>query len=171
MLGGVRLYRRHQQPITAYGRNAMRHTTMGRRIRPMKGLGMEYRSAVSSMDATTDQTVSVPEWKVGEQSHTIVSAEGRYERNQQQPVESQRLDHERRQCQNTTYAEPAAQVFISASSTSSSSSPSGATNRYACDLSYTHGAAYDRRSVKALLRRPIHSPGRRGRRCKRRGAG
>ena len=30
-------------------------TTMGRRIRPMNGLGMWYRSAVSSMDATTSQ--------------------------------------------------------------------------------------------------------------------
>ena len=28
-------------------------TTIGRRIKPMNGLGIEYRSAVSSMDATT----------------------------------------------------------------------------------------------------------------------
>ena len=30
-----------------------RLTTMGNRIRPMKGFGMWYRSAVSSIDATT----------------------------------------------------------------------------------------------------------------------
>jgi hypothetical protein len=29
-------------------------TTIGRRIKPINGLGMEYRSAVSSMEATTE---------------------------------------------------------------------------------------------------------------------
>lgn len=53
-------------------------TTIGSRIRPMKFFGIEYRSAVSSMDATT----KAPVRKISFLSHmkklTIISAERSY---------------------------------------------------------------------------------------------
>lgn len=50
-------------------------TTMGSRIKPMKGLGMEYRSAVSSIDATTEFRGVLANVRGRERILTVVRAE------------------------------------------------------------------------------------------------